>query len=181
VNPRLAIPVAVLLAVCAAGCSSVGPVVSTATALAGREGVALAASPAGIGSAVTLPDAAVHGSLRVTLAGVVDPAPYAGSALPYTGDRFVAVAIRIVDAGTVAYRGVPTADLTAWDGAGEGFGADVSVRPPGGFTAGAVTLLPGAGVSGVEFFDVPIGDSLATVRWALNDGRGGGAARWTVG
>jgi hypothetical protein len=116
--------------------------------------------------------------LRVALLGVRDPAPPSeGAAAPEEDRRYVAVELRISNAGQRPYDDTPANGATLRDTAGGEWiaGLDDPVAPG----LGALTLAPGDSRTGWLTFEIPAGATPGTLRFAA-DGGFGGAATWRL-
>lgn len=159
----------------------------TTTPVAGSSGVssaAPAASKAGVGSAIDLPGENAGDDVQVTVVKVVDPDRATdGISTPTSGTRYVSVQFLIVNTGKNPYQDDPYNDVTAKDAAGDAFQPDlmVSSTAAGAQLDSTTNLAPGDKALGYATFDVPNGDNVTQVQYALNGGMFGNSGEWTVG
>lgn len=117
-------------------------------------------------------------SLEVALLQVRDPAlPSAGGPPPAVGRRYVAVELRISNAGERPYQDTPANGAGLRDTAGGEWIA--SLGDPVAPGLGTLDLAPGESRTGWLTFEVPAGVVLATLRFTA-DGGFGGAAAWRL-
>lgn len=172
-----AVALAVLALVCA-GCgggSAGAPPGTTSNAVTTAPGPPGGAAPAVRRAALRTLDGA---PLEVALLGVRDPAePSAGGAPPEEGRRYVAVELRISNAGGRPYDDTPAngATLRDADGGAWSAGLDDPVTP--GF--GTLALAAGGSRTGWLTFEIPAGATPRALRFAA-DGGFGGAATWRL-
>ncbi|MBJ7455901.1 MAG: DUF4352 domain-containing protein [Thermoleophilia bacterium] len=116
--------------------------------------------------------------LEVALLQVRDPAlPSAGGPPPADGHRYVAVELRISNAGEGPYQDTPANGAALRDTAGGEWiaGLDDPVTPG----LGSLDVGPGESRAGWLTFEIPAGVTLVTLRFAA-DGGFGGAATWRL-
>lgn len=160
-------------------------VTSAATSAAGGQAPAAATSaptspatsapaksaPAKIGDSITL--AGQNGEkVTVTVVKVTDPAkPSDQYMTPDAGNRFVAVQLRFVNAGTVAYSDSVDNGAVLIDAAGQSFSAEPYTTTAGpGFATGEVTIAPGATGLGWITFQMPTASKVASIQVGLDSG-----------
>lgn len=139
-----------------------------------------AAKAAKVGDTVDLKDDDEH--IQITLVKVVDPAkPTDEYRTPKADHRFIAVQVRIVNAGTKPYSGDPMARTTAKDASDQQFEADYSPAETavGQPMSSGVTLAPGEKVLGVMTFEVPAGVKLVSMQYSTH-GFTRSVAQWAL-
>jgi len=184
------IPTAAVLLLAAGtltGCGSIGSTVSTTaanTTAATKAAASPSQKPAGLGDAINLKGVNAGDEIQVTVVKIVDPDTSTDQfSTPDSGDRFVSVEFQIVDNGTNAYQDDPNNDATVKDAAGQAFQPDLEVdtTSAGPQMDSSTDLAPGDKALGYITFDVPTGDKVTTVQYALNGGMAGTVGEWSVG
>ena len=183
-----------------AGCSSAGTISTTpatheattsaapaatsaAPATAAAAVTSSAAAKAGIGDTINLDGQNSGAVLAVTVEQVVDPdSSNDGFSTPPAGDHYVSVQFQLVNVGTGDYQDDPFSDITAKDSAGQTMQQDfVSSTTAGAQLDSSTNLAPGDKALGFETFDVPNGDKITQVQYALNGGFFGNSGEWQIG
>ncbi|MBR7828962.1 DUF4352 domain-containing protein [Actinospica sp. MGRD01-02] len=174
-----------------AGCSSAGTISTTpathqATTSAAPTTAAAptssAATTAGVGDTIDLNGQTSGDELAVTVVKVVDPdSSNDGFSSPPAGDHYVSVQFQLVNIGTGAYQDDPFVDITAKDAAGQSMQQDIVTSTTAGAQLDSSTnLAPGDKALGFETFDVPNGDKITQVQYALNGGLYGNSGEWNI-
>lgn len=175
-----------------AGCTSAKTISTTpathqaATSAAPATAAAVASSSAmkaGVGDTIKLDGATAGDVLAVTVVKVVDPdSSNDGFSTPPAGDHYVSVQFQLVNTGKGDYQDDPFTDITAKDAAGQSMQQDFLTSTSAGAQLDSSTnLAPGDKALGFETFDVPNGDKIAQVQYALNGGLYGDSGEWQVG
>jgi len=184
----LTVSAAGLLAVLTACMSTTGTVSTTpasqvpAAPSPGTASTAVA-KKAGVGDAIDLKGEKSGDLIEVTLVKIVDPdSANDGFSTPPAGDRYVSVQFRIVNKGTGAYQDDPMIDITVKDASGQSMKQDyMSSTSAGAQMDSSVNLAPSDKALGFVTFDVPTGDKIGQVQYALNAGMFGNSGEWQVG
>lgn len=120
--------------------------------------------------------------LAVTLVKIVDPAKGSDEfTIPDAGKHFVAVQIKIVNQGTSVYSDDPQADVKVKNAAGETMSIAFATTTAGADMPSSVDLTPGDTALGFVDFQVPDGQKIAQVQYALISLGGDSVAQWTIG
>jgi len=180
------------LAGATAACSS--NTVSTAPANTATTQAAAAHSTAPVAAATTsAPQKKAHlgdtvniggrdTSLAVTLVKIVDPAQGSDEfTKPDAGKHFVAVQIRVVNKGQKVYSDDPAADVKVKNAVGETMSIAFATTTAGADMPNSVDLTPGDTALGFVDFQVPDGQKIAQVQYALLSFGGDSVAQWTIG
>lgn len=185
---------AITLAACAAlsGCTSAkvntAPAAPPSEAVTGASHAAAAAttaapSPAkkaGLGDTVKLN--ARDTKLAVTLVKIVDPAKGSDEfTAPDAGKHFVAIQFRVVNQGSGVYSDDPQADVSVKNAAGETMSIAFATTTAGADMPSSVNLTPGDTALGFVDFQVPDGQKITQVQYALISLGGDHVAQWTIG
>lgn len=176
-----------------AGCSKSEPTVNTAPAsnVPPAAGSTTAAAPAKTSTTSAAPKKAKLGDtvtiktrntdLAVTLVKIVDPAKGADEFMnPAAGHHYVAVQIRIVNNGQAVYSDDPAVDVKAKNAAGETMSTAFTTTTAGADMPTSVDLTPGDTALGFVDFEVPDGQKITQVQYAVAMVGGDGVAQWTL-
>ena len=196
----LAAVASIVLLLIVSGCSSSGSVSTTpvqaspvaqpnsatpamATASPSSSPSPSASQRATTGDTIVIAGSTSGDQLSVTVEKVVDPdSSNDGFSTPPAGDRYVSVQFQIVNSGTGSYPDDPLADISAKDSSGQNMNEDyLSSTTAGAQMSSSVNLAPGDKALGFVTFDVPTGDKIAQVQYALNEGIYGNSGEWQVG
>jgi hypothetical protein len=161
-----------LAAVALAGCGKSEPVPPPTKTQVNPSGM--------VGS--TLPVSDSSGTkIKVTVTQMLNPATGANAyATPKTGKYFVGVQLRILNAATTKYQNNANNETTITLGSGHTVKADYNaISGCSNFDNGQVTLSGGASKTGCVTFQVPNGESIATIRYG-NTTFPGTTAQWRV-
>lgn len=121
-------------------------------------------------------------SLAVTLVKIVDPAKGSDEfTVPDPGKHFIAVQIRVVNQGASVYSDDPQADVKVKNAAGETMSIAFGTTTAGADMPTSVDLTPGDTALGFVDFQVPDGQKIAQVQYALISLGGDNVAQWTIG
>ena len=133
-----------------------------------------------VGDTVTIAARDTH--LAVTLVKIVDPAKGADDfSVPAKGKHFIAVQIRVTNTGTAVYSDNPVVDVKAKNAAGESMSMAFATTTAGADMPSSVDLVPGDTALGFVDFEVPDGQKIAQVQYALFSFGGDNVAQWTIG
>lgn len=142
--------------------------------------VSSAPKKARLGDTVNISDQKT--SLAVTLVKIVDPAKGADEfTVPDAGKHFVAVQIKVVNTGKAVYSDDPQADVKVKNAAGETMSIAFATTTAGADMPLSVDLTPGDTALGFVDFQVPDGQKIAQVQYAVISFRGDNVAQWTLG
>ena len=120
--------------------------------------------------------------LAVTLVKIVDPAKGSDDIIvPDAGKHFVAVQVRIVNKGQKVYSDDPAADVKVKNAVGETMSIAFATTTAGADMPNSVDLTPGDTALGFVDFQVPDGQKIAQVQYALLSFGGDSVAQWTIG
>jgi hypothetical protein len=141
------------------------------------------ATKAGVGDTIDLSGQTSGDVLAVTVVKVVDPdSANDGFSTPAAGDHYVSVQFRLSNIGKGSYQDDPFSDITAKDASGQSMQQDfMSSTTAGAQLDSSTNLAPGDQALGFETFDVPNGDKIAQVQYALSGGLYGNAGEWQIG
>ena len=134
-----------------------------------------------VGGTVNLPAVDQRPPMQVTLLQVIDPAQGADQfAVPLSGDRFVALQLRVAQGGTTTLTESMPTDTTVLDANGNLFTAS-NANVQGCTAFGSfVNLKPGRPKTGCLTFELATGSSVATVLFTPNNQFGSVSAAWQV-
>jgi hypothetical protein len=138
-------------------------------------------NPSGmVGSALAVGDSSGT-KLRVTVTQMINPASGANAySTPKAGKYFVGVQLRIHNTATTTYENNANNETTITLANGHTVKADYNaISGCGNFDNGQVTLSSGASKTGCVTFQVPDGQSIATIRYG-NTVFPGTTAEWRV-
>lgn len=175
-----------------AGCSKSTPTVNTqpvqapAAASTSAPSKAATSTPSAPAKKAKLGDTvnikARDTDLAVTLVKIVDPAKGTDEFMhPDVGKHYVAVQIRIVNQGQKVYSDDPAADVKAKNADGESMSTAFTTTTAGADLPTSVDLTPGDAALGFVDFEVPDGQKITQVQYALVSFGGDSVAQWTVG
>lgn len=120
--------------------------------------------------------------LAVTLVKIVDPAKGSDEfTVPDAGKHFVALQVRVINKGAAVYSDDPAADVKAKNAAGESMSIAFATTTAGADMPNSVDLAPGDTALGFVDFQVPDGQRIAQVQYAVISFRGDNVAQWTIG
>ena len=120
--------------------------------------------------------------LAVTLVKIVDPAKGSDEfTVPGAGKHFVAVQIRIANQGDSVYSDDPQADVQVKNAAGETMSIVFATTTAGADMPSSVDLTPGDTALGFVDFEVPDGQKITQVQYALVSLGGNHVAQWMLG
>jgi len=135
---------------------------------------------AGLGDTINVTDRDTN--LAVTLVKIVDPAQGSDEfTKPEAGKHFVAVQVRIVNKGQKVYSDDPAADVKVKNAVGETMSIAFATTTAGADMPNSVDLTPGDTALGFVDFQVPDGQKIAQVQYALISLGGDHVAQWTIG
>lgn len=178
------------LSMLAVGCGSTGvsttpaQIPSTAPTQSTPSTSSTSSAPkAGIGDTINLNGQTSGDVLAVTVVKVVDPdSANDGISTPAAGDHYVSVQFQLANIGKGSYQDDPFVDITAKDASGQSMRQDILTSTTAGAQLDSSTnLAPGDKALGFETFDVPNGDKIAQVQYALNSGLYGNTGEWQIG
>lgn len=119
--------------------------------------------------------------LAVTLVRIVDPAKGGDELIhPAAGHHYVAVQVRIVNKGQKVYSDDPVVNVKAKNADGEAMSKTFTTTTAGADMPTSVDLTPGDTALGFVDFEVPDGQKIAQVQYALTTFGGDGVAQWTL-
>lgn len=161
----------------AATTASAGPASTSAPA---KPAAPSSAAPAKVGSAIVLAGQSSE-KMTVTLVKVTDPAKGADEyTTPAAGKHFVAVQLRLLNSGTVAYQDSPDNGARLVGADGSQFDPTVATTTVGTGFGGHVNVAPGATALGVITFEVPDGAKPAQFQFALDSGFADQTGQWAL-
>jgi hypothetical protein len=170
-----------------AGCGSLGAgTVNTNaanTTAATHAPASTGSKKAGLGDAISLTGEKTGDSIAVTLVKVVDPDRTGDQySTPAAGTRYVSIQLRLKNTGAGSYSDDPQIDVTVKDAKGQTYQPDFAADQMGAGPqlSSSVDLAAGDVALGTLTFDVPAGEKVVQVVYALNAGMYGNAAEWTV-
>jgi hypothetical protein len=135
---------------------------------------------AAVGAAVALEGTDPGLKVEVTVAKVVDHATPANDIVkPKTGNRYVAVELRLDNKGQAVYDDSPSNGARLIDDQGQQYNSTFGeVRE--GVLLSAVTVSPGDSRKGVILYEIPESVKLAKFQFALNSGFASQKGEWTI-
>lgn len=120
--------------------------------------------------------------LAVTLVKIVDPAKGADEfTVPDAGKHFIAVQVRVTNKGAAVYSDDPAAEVKVKNAAGESMSMAFATTTAGADMPNSVDLVPGDTALGFVDFQVPDGQRIAQVQYAVISFGGDNVAQWTIG
>lgn len=156
---------------------------ATSTGTATADAAANGAKAAKLGDSITLAGDRAGDKLTVTLVKVVTSGVSAtdGYSTPDAGKHYIAVQLRLTDAGTGTYSDDPYLDVKVLDAAGQSYDPEITLTASsaGQGLASTVNIAPGDVQLGYIVFQVPNGDAPARIQYSL-DGGFGATAQWSL-
>ncbi|ACU71809.1 hypothetical protein Caci_2900 [Catenulispora acidiphila DSM 44928] len=153
---------------------------TTAAHAAATSSTSAAPKKAGLGDTVKI--SGRNAKLAVTLVKIVDPAKGSDEfTVPDAGKHFVALQVRVVNQGSGVYSDDPQADVTVKNAAGETMSIAFATTTAGADMPSSVNLTAGDTALGFVDFQVPDGQKITQVQYALTSLGGDNVAQWTIG
>jgi hypothetical protein len=142
---------------------------------------ASAMAGAGVGDTIELAGMDQGEQIAATVERVVDPArPATEFDHPDSGQRLVAVQLKLVNTGSTVYSDSPDNGAILVDRSGESFNSDLSSTSAGASFPGSVNISPGSKRLGFVVFEVPKSSAIDTFQFTLDSGFADQTGEWSV-